>query len=367
MATGGIVSRAAPGASLKLVPSIEGGTSGWCISEIVRSTAGDTSFSCGEPPISTGAIFAENCGGSASRSVLRVFVIAASYVPAVEIDGPPISTHANRSLPDGLRTAVVEIRSTSGEPVPGWRGGPCPRATPVDARGKPIVRSERPGPALEVQLPSAQSWKAHKEAGEACAPAPQCEDLPTQPPSGPCQLRLTEDLPFSAASGNVLTRLEIPRRVFAHALLSCVDVAYKQDTEDSQRFEGAPLTAAVLLDAAHPGSPPPSLPEMEPLAGDHRVFIAPSLVRHPSSTTHPSRMARCRRTLVSVRADETPGTVHADKTAQPSASAPSNDRTQATWQEVHSVSGTSSDRLVGKLGKVVFCSPCRSRTSRWIR
>lgn len=276
MATGGIVSRAAPGASLKLVPSIEGGTSGWCISEIVRSTAGDTSFSCGEPPISTGAIFAENCGGSASRSVLRVFVIAASYVPAVEIDGPPISTHANRSLPDGLRTAVVEIRSTSGEPVPGWRGGPCPRATPVDARGKPIVRSERPGPALEVQLPSAQSWKAHKEAGEACAPAPQCEDLPTQPPSGPCQLRLTEDLPFSAASGNVLTRLEIPRRVFAHALLSCVDVAYKQDTEDSQRFEGAPLTAAVLLDAAHPGSPPPSLPEMEPLAGDHRVFIAPS-------------------------------------------------------------------------------------------
>jgi len=50
--------------------------------------------------------------------------------------------------------------------------------------------------------------------------------------------------------------------------MSCVDITYFYLGEHA-------LTAAVLLNASHPGATPPLLPGMEPLAGHPGIFKAP--------------------------------------------------------------------------------------------
>jgi hypothetical protein len=50
--------------------------------------------------------------------------------------------------------------------------------------------------------------------------------------------------------------------------MSCVDITYFYLGEHA-------LTAAVLLNASHPGTTPPSLPDMKPLAGHPGIFEAP--------------------------------------------------------------------------------------------
>jgi hypothetical protein len=174
-------------------------------------------------------------------------VLTTSEVAAVSVaDGPPIPTHANSTLPDGLRAAAVEVLRSKGKP---W---PCPRVTPLAANGRPIRKRGKPGRPLLVTLPGVRRWteSAH-------------------PPAGVCKLTATQ-LPREtvAYQGDVATQIRPYRGLLGRALLSCVDTVYINREEHH-------LTSAVLLNAEHPGAPPPPLPGMRPLAGHPGIYEAP--------------------------------------------------------------------------------------------
>ncbi len=239
------VSRPAPNSHVLLVPELQGGIAGWCVATATETTTGGSS-GCGAARTSTGPIFAEGgCQGDDMR--LDTFVLTTSEVAAVSVaGGPPIPTHANATLPDGLRAAAVEVLRRKGKP---W---PCFRVTPLAANGTPIRKRGKPGRPLLVTLPGARHWteSAHQ-------------------PAGVCKLTATQ-LPREtvAYEGDVATRIRHYRGLLGRALLSCVDTVYINHEEHH-------LTSAVLLNAAHPGATPPPLPGMRPFAGHPGIYEAP--------------------------------------------------------------------------------------------
>lgn len=263
------VAREQPGASIRLVPNLQGGTAGWCL--VTRTM---TSSGCGEPPTSTGPIFAEECEGSESAATIGV--LTASYVAAVSLEGGlPIRTRSTTTLPDGLRGAVIEVRSRDGQPVLRGAQPVCPRLTPLTASGKALGRTGKRGAPLTVYLASARDWNARPEPkSEVCflphgEPRNACR-LPRMPPRGPCAIALARPTQgMFAHRGIVLTRIELSASVFRPALMSCEDVEY----EDEQ---GDLFDAALLINARNPNATPPSLPAMKPLSDHRGIFQAPS-------------------------------------------------------------------------------------------
>jgi hypothetical protein len=246
---GAYVSRPAPDSHVLLVPDLSGGTAGWCMAMITR-TATEGSSACGDPPTSTGPVFAEDCTASEART--DVYALTTSEVAAVSVaGGAPIATAANSTLPNGLRAAAVELVGNKGQSQPGV-ALPCPRVTPLDANGRPIRRQGERGMPLVLRLPR-RHWRR-----------------PAHPSRGACQLTATH-LPRETVAyrGDVATRIRSFPRLLGRALLSCVDIVYVYREEHH-------LTSAVLLDASHPGATPPPLPGMKPLAGHPGIFEAPS-------------------------------------------------------------------------------------------
>jgi hypothetical protein len=199
---------------------------------------------------STGAIFAETgCEGAGERGI-DIYALTTSEVVAVSVaGGMPIPTTTNFTLPDGLRAAAVEVLGHNGAPNIDRH---CPHMTPLDAHGKPIARKGKPGRPQAFKLPGTRQWQA-----------------PTRSPRGACELIATR-LPREtvAYQGDVATRIMPYRGLLGGGFLSCVDTVYIYEEQHH-------LTAAVLLDASHPGAAPPPLPGMNPLAGHPGVFEAP--------------------------------------------------------------------------------------------
>lgn len=151
LAEGPYVSRPAPNSHVLLVPELQGGTAGWCMATATE-TATEGSSGCGAPRTSTGPIFAQgDCQGNDTK--LDTFVLTTGEVAAVSVaGGPPIPTHANSTLPDGLRAAAIEVLRNQGKP---W---PCPLVTPLAANGRPIRKRGITGKPLLFRLPGTQRW-----------------------------------------------------------------------------------------------------------------------------------------------------------------------------------------------------------------
>jgi hypothetical protein len=249
------VSRPAPNGHVLLVPELQGGWAGWCVATGYRTATEDGS-GCGEATTtSTGPIFDEaGCEGGKTR--IEIYALTTSEVAAVSVyGGRPIPTFTNATLPDGLRAATVEVLRHNGHPSVDLGGALCPRLTPLDARGRPIRKKGISGRPQAVGLPGTLHWEE-----------------PARPPKGDCGLTMTR-LPKEtmAIEGDVATRIrqiKPYRGLLGRAFLSCVDAVY-------MNHEKHHLTAAVLLDASHPGATPPPLPGMQPLAGHLGIFRAP--------------------------------------------------------------------------------------------
>jgi len=83
---------------------------------------------------------------------------------------------------------------------------------------------------------------------------------PASPPAGPCQLRAVGPSGLVPQWGHVATTVRpFPGHVIGRAFFSCVDTEYY--------LQGWPLDAAILLDAAHPGSPPAAIPGLSAVRG----------------------------------------------------------------------------------------------------
>jgi hypothetical protein len=186
--------------------------------------------------------------------------------------GQNISTSVKPTLPNGLRGAAIAIYGLRGHGPPPIRPR-CPAVVALDESGRAIKHySDRTSIPLERTLGDTQLWDAAPEpAFESCAVRIRdlsiaCH-LPTTPPPGICEFTILR-LPAQtgALRGAVVTRIIGYQNIVGHSLLSCVDITFSFKGESA--FE-----SAILLDAAKPGSDPPALPGMQPLAGHHGVFV----------------------------------------------------------------------------------------------
>lgn len=237
------ISQVVRGYEVLLVPNLQAGVAGWCLT-VVRERVRE----CGAPSTWRGGIFTESCASHTAPGI-EVYALTSPNVKTVSVDGgPQIATRATPALVDGLRSVFVEIHRRANEV--GSNGEPCPRVIPLNGRGKPIVQRRIPGLPLEAVLPELTKWQ-----------------LPASPSDGPCILRAANLPGYVARWGDVAKKISASR-VFDGGFLSCVDTEYFSPEDTS-------MDAAVLLDAAHPGVAPMLLPGMKALQGHPGVFEAP--------------------------------------------------------------------------------------------
>jgi hypothetical protein len=225
------------GHQVLLMPAIQAGLAGWCM-------AVDKPRQCLTPQLHNGPIMLLNRSMIDEHRTVVVAAVTTSEVAAVSINHRRrVPTRTGMVLPDGLRAAVVE--------EPGSRGSQRTiSATAFDKHGRPIVQRLVPSEPLLVGVLPFRKWKR---------PAP--------PVHGICEMSSYGDRSIEARWGSVATKLRSYISKIGGALVSCAWTEYD--------VEGWPLEGAVLLDAARPGSMPPPLPGMKPLAGHPGVFEAP--------------------------------------------------------------------------------------------
>lgn len=246
------VSRPAPNGHVRLVPELRGGSAGWCVATGYR-TATEGSSGCGEATTTLTGPIIDEAGCDENETTIHIYALTKSNVAAVSVyGGPPIPTTTNSTLPDGLRGAAIEVLRHNGHPSFKIGGAPCPRLTPLDAHGRPIIQKSKPGRPQAFTLPGTRRWEA-----------------PAHPSTGACELAATQ-LPREtvAYKGDVATQIRAYRELLGRAFLSCVDTIYIYHEEHH-------LTSAVLLSASHPGATPPPLPGMKPVAEHPGIFKAP--------------------------------------------------------------------------------------------
>jgi hypothetical protein len=217
-----------------LVPSLEPGRAGWCVTDAtfgrVRVGAGKTmptgegAASCSYAPAVGRPIFAGLPGAGPGLH----FYLAAPDVAAVRVNRRlTILTRADPELPFGLRAAVFQARFDL----------PFPDVVALDRNGHAI-------PTASQVLPAAPqiTW---------LAPRPQ--------PGGACSINVRAKSALHVYGGIAVRALIPPAGLDGRAFLSCVEL---------ELVDGPfSLEAALLLDAAHPGSPPAPLPGMRPVPG----------------------------------------------------------------------------------------------------
>lgn len=258
-AAGSYASRPMPNSHVLLVPELTGGRAGWCLATGYETRREGTG-GCGEVTMKSGPIFAEQ-GCEEDETGIQLYALTPNEVTAVSVyGGIPIPTTTNATLPEGLRAAAVEILRHNGHPSIEPH---CPRITPLDD-GKPIRDTGKRTAQLRFakRLPGTKGW-------DRGVPG-QHPGWNTRPQAhGACELSATR-LPreTSARWGNVATMIKPEKGLVGQAVMSCVDITYFYLGEHA-------LTAAVLLNASHPGAMPPPLPGMKPLAGHPGIFKAP--------------------------------------------------------------------------------------------
>jgi hypothetical protein len=180
--------------------------------------------------------------GRSSVPPVRDFLLTASQVAAVSVDGgPPIPTRAEVGVPYGWRVLIYEIPGLARDELYGSHRHSV-KLTLFDASGQTIVPSMAPearpaGPDL-----TAEAWTG-----------------PAHPALGICQIT-TDHLPgLTAEFGTVLSRFRSPTGLASGSFQSCASTEYV--------LHGQILEAAVLLDGERPGSTPAAIPGIAPLPG----------------------------------------------------------------------------------------------------
>lgn len=231
-----------------LLPALSAGDAGWCLLALPSAEEGED----GCPTTRTGyPIIAETWDTSASAPETRGLDVVSSDVAAVSFNGgAPLPTKAESVLPDHLRAVAWAIRGQT----PAMAGSPF-RPTPLDRHERALRQTLYPpssaigGHGLRFEVPS------HK-----------VED-PVDPSSGPCVIRATRLPALVAKNARVVSTVRAYEGLLGEAFLACAMTEYT--------LARWPMGASVLVDVAHPGTAPPSLPLMKPVPGHIGVFEEP--------------------------------------------------------------------------------------------
>jgi hypothetical protein len=232
--------RAAKGSAVLLVPEVNAGVVGWCLSTPPGSGC---ARGRSRPPV-----IAETWSSRAS-TVTFGYALTAGVVRSVSVDGGgPIATQPQDALPDSLRSVAVEIPGLDPERER------LPRFTPRNAAGEIIGQS--PGRGAEFSSGSISTEVHIRNIGD-----------PAWPRSGACRIVSKGLVDVTAHAGSVISAVRAYSGLIGEGYISCASTSYTA--------YGWPLLACVLLDASHPGAAPRPLPEMKPLRGHEGVFYAP--------------------------------------------------------------------------------------------
>jgi acyl dehydratase len=238
-----------PQVNLNAAPALEAGALGW---QLFETTADGWTAGAGCCFVLTAPAQVKGFrAGASSHGWQIATVLTAPEVASVSLQGRPrVPTRAG-DLPDGLRFAVAEVRH--------FRGS----AVAFDAHGRRITT-----PALDP-FPKHHGFEGPYSGHQWIAPA--------APPAGPCQLTASTLAGLETVGGDVVVKVTGYPVFESRALQSCADTVYE--------LAGAKLTAAILLDAEHPGSKPPALPGMTAIPGASGVFQAPAGPLGPQGPT----------------------------------------------------------------------------------
>ncbi len=233
-----------------LEPMLGAGAGGWCL-----TTQAEPSI-CSVIGVSGSPIVGQSW--QSGESTTHGFAVTRSGVAAVSVEGgQAIPTRADPYLPEGLR--VVSVTYHAKLPV-----GHRPRFTALGVGGAVLpLPSGREEYLFRFPVPD-RRWRR-----------------PAHVTSGACQLLVNDLNGVVAESGAVVTHVKGYSDPIGRPYLSCVNTRFA--------FAGAPETAAVLLDGAHPGSEPAPLPGMQPVPGHPGTFsdtsnIGPLAARRDGAT-----------------------------------------------------------------------------------
>ena len=235
---------------VRLSPNLDGGQAGWCVT--ILEASGGGGGGCGPLPTFGHPLLTGSSGWTHGDSDITTIEITAPRIAYFLVNGTRrVATQRLPGLPYGLRVAVIHT------PL---RGSPdrlaavafrSPTVVPLDFQGKPIKESRDYGAVWF------RDW-----------------NRPAAPLNGPCQLHVSGLEGITAEWGQVATAIRpYPQQIIGRGFLSCIDTEYY--------VPGRGMRAAVLLDAANPGSAAPAaipglipIPQAPGLYNDSGAYIS---------------------------------------------------------------------------------------------
>jgi hypothetical protein len=233
-------------AGARLAPALEGGSYGW---NVFHGEGG----SCCTTPVRGNPL-----GGGFTLEVRPSYELL-TFLSGPELAGVMVNGHRvpvatlPGHLPFHLRLVQAKIpkRPRVNAPPPTVPAAPglTPTLVPLDVHGRVI-----PTIAQANRRATIRWW-----------------ERPGSAPRGPCQLRSRGINALTPEWGHVAGAiLPSPDRIIGRAFFSCIDTEYY--------LHGWPLDAAILLDAAHPGTQPAAIPGLRAMAS------APGYVNGPGDS-----------------------------------------------------------------------------------
>lgn len=228
---------------IRLSPSLDGGTYGWCVG-IEERPGAIAGGGCGMTPVSSTPIAFRLSGGGARTRTWSLVVLTTPRVAAVLVNGKRrVPTLALSGLPYGLRAARLVMPLAISESP---RGRPTvriprePTLTALDAQGRAL-----PSPLGPIAQSSVRA-SAHV----------------------PCALQVKGVAGLTAQWSHVASALTpFPGRIIGQAFFSCIDTEYY--------WHNWPLDAAILLDAARPRARAAAIPGLKAVKGEAGYFNGP--------------------------------------------------------------------------------------------
>ena len=247
---------------VQFAPLMYAGMTGWCsyVSRAAATPRGPAA-SCGN----NGAISpAEPLYSWMNVGALQV-VLTSPQVAAVRVLNGPTVTTLSEGVPFGLRAAVFPVPRGLAE-----RPNPLRMLVALNASGHTIPASN---PNSGAPLPTAVwlrppgSLQVLASLGIDRTPS----GVLTRVPSTPCVVAPSPTSGVIALGGVVATKVAaVAVPIAGRAFVDCDDTVVS--------WAGSDFRASLLLDAAHPGSRPASIPTTQPVAGDPGAVFSPAVI-----------------------------------------------------------------------------------------
>jgi hypothetical protein len=265
---------------IRLSPALEGGAYGWCLAVYGGS-------SCPTLPTATSPMSGV-VGVEPSSHEEVITALLAPGVAGVLVNGLRVpATTLPAQLPYHLRVARITIPTTAKPalrrqtaPGPGntTAGGATTSASPggTTAPRPPVGGTASPGQPGPT-TPALLAIDAHGNVlpqtpvptNQAIAGNILWWEQPHTPPRSPCQIHAQGIPGLSPQWGHLAVQIKpYPGKIVGRAFFSCIDTEYY--------LQNWPMDAAILLDAAHPGSTPAAIPNLKPMPQAPRFFNGPS-------------------------------------------------------------------------------------------